>query len=709
MRRTSLAFALVPALACAMPPLAAQPADAAWRAFGIDAVLSAPFPDQLAASPDHRALVWTVHERGARNIAVWKDGMTRLVTHETADDGQDVADPQLTPDASAVVYARGGSDQSDAAGGVNPNPLSLAQPPARRIVLTSLATGASVELGEGTHPVLSPKGDRVAWEAHGGIVVAPLASADGGTTWTTGKPDAPFTVRGTVSGIVWSPDGTRIAVTNARKDHAWIVVYTLGAKSVTYAAPGFAVDNYPAWSPDGTRIAFVREPGAAFGTTSIYDGPPAAPWSIVVADARTGAGRVVWTAARGMGHAFSAYGSPPVLWWSRDERIAFLSEKTGWLHLASIAAAGGAARDLTPGRFEVEHVAPAADGRALLYTSNEGDLDRRHVWRVPIASGAPQRVSGGDASQWSPVGLADGSVAYVNGGWKDAPQVTLVAGGAARELVAAPTPREYPADALVRPQLVTFRAADGLTIHGQLFVPADGAAKHPALVFDHGGPPRQMLPGYHYMEPYSNLYQLNQALANRGFVVLSINYRSGIMYGHDFREAPRRGWLGASEYQDVLAGARLLRARRDVDAKRLGIYGLSYGGYLTALALARNSDIFAAGADQAGVGDWRALIDYWYGGKEVGTPMQRRTAFAASPDASLAKWRSPIYLSQSDDDRNVPFDQSVDLTTQLRSRGIDVTESAVPNDTHAYNLYANELARFTETANYLSAHLGARR
>ncbi len=187
---------------------------------------------------------------------------------------------------------------------------------------------------------------------------------------------------------------------------------------------------------------------------------------------------------------------------------------------------------------------------------------------------------------------------------------------------------------------------------------------------------------------------LNQALANRGFVVLSINYRSGIMYGHDFR--------------DVLAGARLLRARRDVDSKRLGIYGLSYGGYLTALALARNSDIFAAGADQAGVSDWRTLIDFWNGGKPVGTPAQRRIAFEASPDASLATWRSPMYLSQFDDDSNVPFDQSVDLTTQLRSRGIDITESAVPNDTHAYNLYANELARFTETADYLSAHLGAR-
>lgn len=199
---------------------------------------------------------------------------------------------------------------------------------------------------------------------------------------------------------------------------------------------------------------------------------------------------------------------------------------------------------------------------------------------------------------------------------------------------------------------------------------------------------------------------IRQALVNRGFVVLSINYRSGIMYGHDFREAPHTGWRGASEYHDVLAGVAFLRTRPDVDGRRLGIYGLSYGGYLTALALARNSDIFAAGADQAGISDWAALFDTEYGHR-VGTPAQRRVAFDASPDASLARWRSPLYLSQADDDRNVPFNQSIDLATRLQSRGIDVTQAAVPDDLHAYVLYAHELTRFEGTADFLSARLHA--
>jgi dipeptidyl aminopeptidase/acylaminoacyl peptidase len=273
-------------------------------------------------------------------------------------------------------------------------------------------------------------------------------------------------------------------------------------------------------------------------------------------------------------------------------------------------------------------------------------------------------------------------------------------------LLAAPLPAEYPQDALVQPTTVLFKAPDGLTIHGQLFLAHDGRRKHPALIFVHGGPERQMLTTFHYFEAYTNLYELNEYLVSRGFDVLSVNYRGGIMYGHDFFEPPKRGPLGASEYQDVVAGAKLLAHRPDVDPKRVGIYGLSYGGYLTALALARNSDIFAAGVDQAGVHDWPAIIDD-FSGKRVGTPEQRAIAFAASPLASIATWRSPVLLDQGDDDRNVPFSQTVTLANLLEARGVDVTPHAEPDELHEYAMYAHELNRFQRTADFLATRLGA--
>src|SRR5262249_16478826 len=147
---------------------------------------------------------------------------------------------------------------------------------------------------------------------------------------------------------------------------------------------------------------------------------------------------------------------------------------------------------------------------------------------------------------------------------------------------------------LVTPQQVIFPASDGLPIHGQLFIPRGASgAKRAAVIFFHGGSRRQMLLGYHYMHYYSNAYAMNQYLAARGFIVLRVNYRSGIGYGLNFREAPGIGNSGASEFNDVMGAGLFMAGRPDVDAKRIGVWGGSYGGYLTALALARASKLFA--------------------------------------------------------------------------------------------------------------------
>jgi dipeptidyl aminopeptidase/acylaminoacyl peptidase len=699
-RRLSWYF-LVAALA-----FATVPAPAAAPGFTLDEVLSAPFVDGLVAAPTGSALAWSVHERGARNVAVWKDGSAREITHDAADDGEELSGISFVAGGDAVVYERGGSGQDGGDG--NPNPTAPAKREPRKILLTSVASGATIQLGTGQEPAVSPKGDRVAWIGDDGQVTsATIASADGGKTWTAGKADTLFTVRGSASGPLWSPDGSRLAITNQRGDHSYIAMYTLGATNVTFAAPAFSHDGNPVWSPDGTRIAFLRLPGDV-STLSYYDDPSRyPPWSIGVADAATGSGGIVWRAPRGRGYEFNIADGVQPLWWSRDGRIAFVWERDGWRHLYAIAATGGTPRLLTPGAYDVEAIAAAADGNALLYTSNEGDLDSRHVWSVPFAGGERKRITGGSTNQWSPVALADGRVAYVDASYAVPGTVTLAGAGAAVPLLANPLPPDYPANALVRPAPIVFAAPDGLKIHGQLFLAHDGRRKHPALIFVHGGPERQMLTTYHYFEAYSNLYELNQYLVSRGFDVLSVNYRSGIMYGHDFYEPPGRGQLGASEYQDVVAGARVLAARPDVDRKRIGIYGLSYGGYLTALALARNSDIFAAGADQAGVHDWRGWIDS-FGAHPVGTPQQRAVAFAASPMGDLSHWRSPVLLDAGDDDRNVPFSQTVSLAALLEARGVDVTLHAVPDELHEYTVYAHELDRFARTAAFLEARLGTK-
>ena len=158
-----------------------------------------------------------------------------------------------------------------------------------------------------------------------------------------------------------------------------------------------------------------------------------------------------------------------------------------------------------------------------------------------------------------------------------------------------------------------------------------------------------MLLGFHYMEYYHNAYAMNQYLASKGYTVLSVNYRLGIMYGRAFREPPKSVWRGASEYQDVVAGAKFLQTLDNVDPQRIGLWGGSYGGFLTAMGLARNSDIFKAGVDFHGVHDWAIFLPMWADNVEAAPDIKeaRELAFKSSPVASIANWRSPVLWSMA--------------------------------------------------------------
>src|SRR5258708_29643880 len=163
---------------------------------------------------------------------------------------------------------------------------------------------------------------------------------------------------------------------------------------------------------------------------------------------------------------------------------------------------------------------------------------------------------------------------------------------------------------------------------------------------------------------------MNQAQAILGNIGLSLNYRSGIGYGLVFREALHYGRNGASEFNDIVGAGNYLRGRRDIDAAHVGVWGGSYGGFLTALALARASDMFAAGVDMHGVHQWQRPAS-WRPSPDPETDAKTlKTAWESSPMSSIATWRSPALLIQVDDDRNVPFSQTVSLANALRKQAV---------------------------------------
>ncbi len=697
--------------------------------FSLDQVLTFPFPDNLVASPRGSTIAWTFNEQGARNIYVAQgpDFAAKKITPYQGDEGQEITSLRFSPDGNTIVYVRGGDHGANwpADGNLQPNPNSSTLQPRVQIWSVSITGGSAPRfIGDGDDPAVSPAGDRLAFVKDGRIWLAPL---DGS------KPaEQAFFARGSSESPVWDPEGRRLAFVSDREDHSYIGIYTGPSDPIRYLAPGTSRDAEPIWSLDkGREMVFVRQPGRGGRPRSPLQQQPS-PWSIIIAGADPSAPGATapvqsWKSGSALTDSIVRIAGGVNLRWAADDHIVFSSYQDGWPHLYSIRHPGtsGAPKLLTPGAFMVEHVSLTPDGKFLVYSANTGadptDLDRRHLFKVPVdGSTAPAAITSGTGLEWAPVVTGDGqTVAFLQSTAQrpPLPAVVPITGGAPRVIAADRLPGTFPSARLVAPEPVTF-TANGVQLHGQLFKTAAGGQRKPALVYVHGGPQRQMLLGFHYMDYYANDYAANQYLASRGFIVLSVNYRLGIGYGNAFHFPEKGGARGAVEYQDVLAAAKLLQGRGDVDPARIGIWGGSYGGYLTALALGRNSDIFAAGVDIHGVHNWdrqgRAAPDMKSalagdGITEADLKDAARVTFESSPVSSVGTWKSPVLLIHGDDDRNVEFHQTVDLEQRLLERGVHVETLVIPDDIHDFLRFASWRAVTAAAGEFLERQLLAPR
>jgi dipeptidyl aminopeptidase/acylaminoacyl peptidase len=456
-----------------------------------------------------------------------------------------------------------------------------------------------------------------------------------------------------------------------------------------YLDPGLGQSLEPVFSPDGRQIAFIR---------AVSPPPNAAPdsgpyWSLRIVDVQTGAARTLWSAAAGPGGRY--YGTRGRnLYWSRSGLILFPWERGGWLRVYALdAAQGGAPRALTGDGVEVETFLPDRTGDALLYATNRDDHPQ--VWRLPLRGGAPARLGGGADMLYVPTIAGDAVAALATNVSSPAHPVLIDRGETPLGAVPA-------AAGFVTPERVLLRAADGVELHGQFFH-ASGPGRHPALVYVHGGPRRQMVPGFHPSAYYSKDYVMNQHLAALGYDVLSVNYRSGTGYGLAFRDAPEAGREGASEYRDVLAAGRWLAARSDVDPARIGIWGGSWGGYLTALALARDSGLFAAGVDLHGVHS--LLRPASNALSPAAQERARQVQWESSPMGSIERWRSPVLLIHGDDDHNVDFAQSVLVARELAARHIPYRELVFANERHSFFRHESWLRALRATEEFFDQTL----
>ena len=669
--------------------------------FSLEQVMSSPFPASLVAAAHGARIAWVFDAKGVRNIwiADTPEFEAKQITHYSEDDGQAIPALSITPNGRTLVYVRGTEVNDE---GRVADPASNVFQRKEQVWAMEVDGGDPRLLGEMDcggegceHVELSPDGQFAVWNTRKQLWIAPVSGATESHKLTD--------LRGNNGDPRWSPDGREIAFVSDRSDHGFIAIYDFGRDKVRYLAPSADRDSLARWSPDGKQIAFVRRPGTAQKVPLLP--LEINPWSIWVADSSTLAARQLWHSGIQANDSFPDMTESTPFYFPANDRVIFASEQDGRNHLYSIAASGGSPTLLTAGDFDVEDTTLSGDSASIIYSSNQDDIDRRHIWRVGVGGGKPEALTKGDTIEWTPVDLS-GQIACL-GSTATSPAMPYLISASGRQMLAASAlPTDFPSRQLVTPKQVTFKSDDGLEIHGQLFVPAGPATKGPALIFTHGGPPRQMMLGFHYMHYYHNAYAMNQYLTRLGYVVLSVNYRLGIMYGRAFRVPENSGWRGAAEYKDVLAGAKYLQSLSMVDAKRIGLWGGSYGGFLTAMGLARNSDIFAAGVDMHGVHDWSLFLPHWE--PVTGAPdldQAKQVAFNASPDSAVATWRSPVLLIHGDDDRNVPFNQTVDLVQRLRKNNVPFEELIFPDEIHDFLLWRSWVKAYAAEAEFFNRKL----
>jgi dipeptidyl aminopeptidase/acylaminoacyl peptidase len=679
------------------------------QSFSFEDIKSYPFPTELTSAATGSRIAWAFDEQGKRNVYVAEgpEFTPRKLTNYNSDDGQEITSLSISNDGKWVVFVRGGDHGSNYNMDVAVNPSSSTAQTRIQVWSVPFAGGTAKALAEGDDPAVAPNGNDVAFIKNGQVWLSPIDGSKAAKML--------FYSKGTNGSLQWSPDGSRLAFVSGRTDHSIIGIYADSSTPVKWIAPSFYRDRTPRWSPDGSKIVFARTLGVGGRPDSILV-RQRQQWSLWTADATTGEGSQIWKAPATMAGSVPTTHGGVNLHWAANNRIVFLSYQDGWPHLYSISSTGGTPILLTPGSFMAEHIQLSHDGKWLVFAGNTGpdklDIDRRHVVRVPVDKAEMEVLTPGSGMEWSPVVTGDGSsVAMISTTPQRPPLPALMSfdKGPLKLLAQNLVPQSFPQN-LITPKQVIYTSPDGVKVHAQLFEPVGGAEKKPAIIYVHGGPPRQMLLGWNYSDYYANAYATNQYLANMGFIVLSVNYRLGIGYGYDFHQPKRgAGEDGASEYRDVRAGGLWLAGQANVDASRIGIYGGSYGGFLTALALGRDSKLFAAGVDIHGVHDFTAegrgpaRNDRYE--KAPDTELAKKVAWQSSPVAYVNTWKSPVLIIHADDDRNVPFNQSTDLVRRLEAQSVPFETMVIVDDTHHWMKHSNAVKLGNATANFLKRKL----
>jgi dipeptidyl aminopeptidase/acylaminoacyl peptidase len=373
-----------------------------------------------------------------------------------------------------------------------------------------------------------------------------------------------------------------------------------------------------------------------------------------------------------------------------QRRIAFLSERDGWMHLYTldVSAAGARPRQLTSGKWEVSSAEISRDGSRFYVTTNEVHPGERQVYTIAADGGSRTRLTGMAGSNDATLSPDESTVALVRSYSNKPPEVYLMPnqpGAEARQVTTTPT-EEWRAFNWIDPKVITYKARDGVDVYARLFTPEMIGARRdpsrPGVVFVHGAGYLQN--AHRYWSTYFREYMFHNLLASRGYVVLDVDYRASAGYGRDWRTAIYRH-MGGKDLEDVVDGAKYLSAKEQVDARRIGVYGGSYGGFITLMAMFTTPDAFAAGAALRPVTDW-AHYNHGYTSNILNVPQRDAEAYRKSSPIYFADGlKGALLICHGMVDTNVHFQDSVRLAQRLIELRKDNWELAVyPVENHSF-------------------------
>jgi dipeptidyl aminopeptidase/acylaminoacyl peptidase len=387
-----------------------------------------------------------------------------------------------------------------------------------------------------------------------------------------------------------------------------------------------------------------------------------------------------WIAGPGIGWAGRAY-----LGWIDENTCWYQSEASGYSHLYTTNVNTLQTKAITSGRYEVQETQLSKDKQHFYIVTNETHPGEKQLYRINIDGSGKERlthdtgaceVSLSPDEQWIAYRYS-----YTNKPWElylaaNKPgaqpiQVTNMAQSA--EFRAYPW-RDAP--------VITFTARDGATVYARLYKPAAGKKNGAAVIFVHGAGYLQN--AHKWWSSYFREYMFNNLLADKGYTVLDIDYRGSAGYGRNWRTGIYRH-MGGKDLDDQVDGAQYLVAQQGIDAKRIGLYGGSYGGFMTLMAMFTTPDVFAAGAALRSVTDW-AHYNHGYTSNILNEPFTDSIAYRRSSPIYFANGlKGHLLMCHGMVDENVHFQDIVRLTQRLIELGKDNWELAVfPVEDHGF-------------------------